>query len=405
MLRDLEHDQGVVDPLDDVTRRAHRHLVDRDAPADEPMIEACVESIAPLLSRAQILVVAERVQRLLVGLGPLEPLLADGLTTELMINGPGGVWIERCGAMVATGVVVDGDTLQVIIDRILGPLGLRVDRTAPFVDARLADGSRVNIAVPPLAVDGPYVTIRRFRAQPFDLADFCEPAVHALLVHAVQNRKSIVVSGGTGSGKTSLLNAVAAYVAAGERVITIEDAAELRLPGDHTVRLEARPANAEGVGQIPIRSLVRNALRMRPDRLVIGEVRGAEALDMIQAMNTGHDGSMSTCHANSPIDALRRLEAMALMADVDMPLEVMRDQIRSAVDLVVHVERSASGLRRVRSIYRSESGNEGWVVRDGAVLACRPPDPDQTDADQTDAGQTDPDRVDAGRPVSEFTNV
>jgi pilus assembly protein CpaF len=237
MLRELAHDAGAVDLLDDVTRRAHRHLVDRDEPTPEPMIEACVESIAPLLSHAQVRVVVERVQRLLVGLGPLEPLLADALTTELMINGPGGVWIERSGAMVATGVLVDADTLRVIIDRILGPLGLRVDRTAPFVDARLADGSRVNIAVPPLAVDGPYVTIRRFRAQPFELDDFCEPDVHTVLVHAVRTRKSIVVSGGTGSGKTSLLNAVAAFIDAGERVITIEDAAELRLPGDHTVRL------------------------------------------------------------------------------------------------------------------------------------------------------------------------
>lgn len=355
------------DPLDDITRQVHRQLVELDGHVDMSMIERCVGSGAPLLAETQVAAVAERVSRLLFGLGPLEQLLQDGDTTELMVNGPGPVWIERNGSMISTDVLIDGDELRIVIDRILDPLGLRVDRTAPFVDARLADGSRVNIAVPPLAVDGPYLTIRRFREQAFELGDFCEPDSEAFLVDALLRRKSIVVSGGTGSGKTSLLNALAGHIKRGERVITIEDAAELRLPGDHTVRLETRPANAEGVGQVSIRALVRNALRMRPDRIVIGEVRGAEALDMIQAMNTGHDGSMSTCHANSPLDALRRIEAMTLMADVDLPLQVVREHVRSAVDLVVHLERGPQGQRRVRSIYRC-GHDEGWAMQDGEFL-------------------------------------
>lgn len=355
------------DPLDEIIRQVHRQLVEFDGHVDTPMIERCVGSCAPLLAETQVSAVAERVSRLLFGLGPLEPLLQDSDTTELMVNGPGQVWVERNGAMISTEVFIDEDTLRVVIDRILGPLGLRVDRTAPFVDARLADGSRVNIAVPPLAVDGPYLTIRRFREKAFELGDFCEPDSEAFLIDALLHRKSIVVSGGTGSGKTSLLNALARHIKPGERVITIEDAAELRLPGDHTVRLETRPANAEGIGQVSIRALVRNALRMRPDRIVIGEVRGAEALDMIQAMNTGHDGSMSTCHANSALDALHRIEAMALMADVDVPLQVVHEYVRSAVDLVVHLERGSEGQRRVLSIYRC-GHDEGWAMQDGEFL-------------------------------------
>lgn len=285
-------------------------------------------------------------------LGRLAPLFAEGDVTEIMVNGPGPVWVERNGEMVRTEVEIDRTMLQVTIERIIGPLGLRVDRTAPFVDARLPDGSRVNIAVPPLAVDGPYLTIRRFRSEPFCLADFGSGASVELAADAVRNRRSILISGATGSGKTSLLGALAGHIATTERVITIEDAAELRLPGDHVVRLEARPANAEGVGAVSIRSLVRNALRMRPDRLVVGEVRGAEAFDMLQAMCTGHAGSLSTCHANSPSDALRRIEAMALMADVAMPLSVLREQVAGAIDLVIHVERDQGNHRRIRSMFQ-----------------------------------------------------
>lgn len=354
------------DPIAEVASAVHRQLVEVGAPAAARGIARHVESYAPLLSQTQVLTAVEMVNRLLGGLGPLEPLLRDETITELMVNGPGAVWIERDGVMVSTDIDIDSQTLRLIIDRILGPLGLRVDRTAPFVDARLDDGSRVNIAVPPLAIDGPYLTIRRFRDRPFALEDFCSPSTQAFLVDSVVTRKSIVVSGGTGSGKTSLLNALAAHIQPRERVVTIEDAAELRFPGDHTVRLEARPPNAEGIGHIPIRALLRNALRMRPDRLVVGEVRGAEALDMIQAMNTGHDGSMSTCHANSPLDALRRIEAMALMADIDLPLQVMHEHVRSAVDLVVQLVRTPNGQRRVHSIY--ECGErEQWIMQDGVL--------------------------------------
>ena len=240
------------------------------------------------------------------GLGPLEPLLADPTVTEVMVNGPGPVWIERDGRLERVDVALDNATIGLLIERVVGPLGLRVDRASPLVDARLADGSRVNVVVPPLAIDGPCVTIRRFGTRRITLDEVCPPGVAALLAWAVRARCNVVVSGGTGAGKTTLLNALAAAIPAGERVVTIEDAAELRLPGDHVVRLESRPPNAEGAGAVDIRELVRNALRMRPDRIVVGEVRGPEALDMLQAMNTGHEGSLSTCHANGPADALRR---------------------------------------------------------------------------------------------------
>jgi len=377
---------GQADRLDAVARSIHRRLVLDGGGAPRPAapsIRALVEVEAPLLSPDQLGEVVRRVDRLLFGLGPLEPLLADPEVTEVMVNGPGKVWIERRGMLRRTDLDLDEEALRVVVDRIVGPLGLRVDRTAPFVDARLPDGSRVNIAVPPLAVDGPYLTVRRFRPQPWALAEFCPAPVEEVLVAAVRSRASIVVSGGTGSGKTSLLNALAAHIDPTTRVVTIEDAAELRLPGEHTVRLEARPANAEGVGRVSVRDLLRNALRMRPDRLIIGEVRGAEALDMIQAMNTGHDGSMSTCHANSPLDALRRIEAMALMGDVQLPVEVLREHLRSALGLVVHVARDAQGGRRVQSVYRcSPDPDRGgdrdlhgvheatgeWLVRDGRVV-------------------------------------
>jgi len=353
--------------VDDAARQVHHQIVRSDQSVTRDNIEAIRDRVrqhSPLFSDREVGEVATLVSQQLFGLGPLEPLLADPAITEVMVNGPGAAWIERDGQLSPSGVKVDDAMLRVIIERIVGPLGLRVDRTQPFVDARLADGSRVNIAVPPLAIDGPYVTIRRFRAEPHTLRDFCRPAVETILVAAVRDRTSLIVSGGTGSGKTSLLNALAALIEPGERVITIEDAAELRLPGDHTVRLEARPPNAEGVGHVSIRSLVRNALRMRPDRLIIGEVRGAETLDMVQAMNTGHDGSMSTCHANSALDALSRIESMVLMAGIGLPLEIVCDQVRAAVGLVIHVERSERGARRVESVYQCGDA-AGWLARGG----------------------------------------
>jgi pilus assembly protein CpaF len=283
----------------------------------------------------------------LIGLGPLEPLLADPAVTDLMVNGGGAVWIERRGRLERTLVVLDEAAVLHIIEKIVAPLGLRVDRASPLVDARLPDGSRVNAVVAPLAVDGPCLTIRRFGAVTIPLRRFAPPDVAALLRDAVVARRNIVVCGGTGSGKTTLLNALAAEIPTGERIVTVEDAAELRLPQDHVVRLEARPANAEGAGEVRVRDLVRNALRMRPDRIVVGECRGPEALDMLQAMNTGHEGSLSTCHANGADDALRRLETMVLMGEVALPLDAVREQLASALDLLVVVSRQSSGRRRV----------------------------------------------------------
>jgi pilus assembly protein CpaF len=243
-------------------------------------------------------------------------------------------------------VLVSPGDLAVLVERIVGPLGLRVDRTSPMVDARLTDGSRVNIVVPPLALDGTCITIRRFRSRAVPLGAFTpDPALEEALLAAVRQRLTILVVGGTGAGKTTLLNALAAAIPSGERLITVEDTAELRLPGDHVVRLEARPANADGVGEVTIRQLVRNALRMRPDRLLVGEVRGGEAFDLVQALNTGHEGSLSTCHANGTTHGLRRLESLVLLAGVELPLAAVRDLIEAAVDLVVHVGRDGTSRR------------------------------------------------------------
>jgi pilus assembly protein CpaF len=280
----------------------------------------------------------------------LDPFLADSTVDEVMINGSGDLWVERHGHLECTGVIIDSASTYALLERIVAPLGLRIDRTSPWVDARLADGSRVNGVVPPLAVDGPLLTIRRFGARRVHLSEACTPGVARLLEWAVHARCNIMVSGGAGAGKTTLLNAIAAFIPSDERVVTIEDAAELRLPGRHVLRLESRPANAEGAGEVSIRELVRNALRMRPDRIVVGEVRSGEAIDMLQAMNTGHDGSLSTCHANSPVDAIRRLETLVLMGDVALPLVAVREQLRAAIDLIVHVARMPDGSRRVVAV-------------------------------------------------------
>ncbi|HSL56879.1 MAG TPA: CpaF family protein [Acidimicrobiales bacterium] len=311
------------------------------------------------------------------GLGPLDPLLADPSVSEIMVNGPGPVWVERSGRVTATDVRLDEAAIRRLVERIVAPLGLRVDRRSPMVDARLPDGSRVNAVLPPLAVDGTCLTIRRFAARPVPLAAFAGPDVVALLEQAVHERRNVVVSGGTGAGKTTLLNALAGRIPAHERIVTIEDAAELRLPGDHVVRLESRPANADGVGAVVVRDLVRNALRMRPDRIVVGEVRGGEALDMVQAMNTGHEGSLSTCHANGPDDALRRLETLALLAGLDLPLAAVREQLGAAIDVVVQVARQPDGARRVVAVAEPDrAGGRCLPVADrSAVVATwhRPP--------------------------------
>lgn len=292
----------------------------------------------------------------------LDPFLCDPSVSEIMVNGPGPVWVERRGRLEATNTILDTETIELLIEQTVAPLGRRIDRSSPMVDARLADGSRLNAVVPPVAVDGPYVTIRRFSFRPVPLEEFAPPGVVSALRWAVAARCNLVVSGGTGAGKTTLLNALAGSIDPGERVVTVEDAAELALDSDHVVRLEARPTDVDGVAPVTIRQLVRNALRMRPDRIIVGEVRGAETLDMLQAMNTGHEGSLSTCHANSPADAISRLETMVLLDGGAVPLAAVRDQIAAAVDMVVHVARRPQGQRRIVSLAvvdRSEERDDG----------------------------------------------
>ncbi|MDX6616115.1 MAG: pilus assembly protein CpaF [Solirubrobacterales bacterium] len=312
-----------------------------------------VDEEAAILSAPTREQVAELIVREAVGLGPLEELLEDPAVEEVMVCGHDRVYVERGGQIEATEVGYPSEAaLRDAIERILAPLGRRVDELSPMVDARLADGSRVNVVIPPLAVDGPSVSIRRFAAArpgPEELVELgtLTPEVRDTLAAAVEARRSILISGGTGSGKTTLLNALSRYLADGERVITIEDAAELRLQQPHVVRLETRPANVEGRGEVSIRDLLRNALRMRPDRIVIGEVRGGEALDLLTALNTGHEGALSTVHANSPGDALRRLETLCLMAGVGLPHRAIREQLARGIDLVAHLERFADGSRRV----------------------------------------------------------
>jgi len=338
-------------------------------------IEALVREVAPHLPPDAVAGVARRVRARATGLGVLEPLLADPTVTEVMVNGPGAVWVERAGRLVRTEVLVDRPTVDRLVARVLMPTGGRADRSRPLADARLPDGSRVHVVVPPLAVDGPCITIRRFGARSVDLDVVAGVEVADLLRRAVAERRQIVVSGGAGAGKTTLLNALAGHIDPDERIVTVEDAAELRLPGRHVVRLEARPPSAESAGEVTIRDLVRAALRMRPDRIVVGEVRGAEALDMLQAMNTGHDGSLSTCHASSPTDALRRLETMVLTG-ADLPLRAVREQIASAVDLVVQIARRPDGSRRVVAVAEVDPDPDA-LVRTAPLAAAhevvRPP--------------------------------
>jgi pilus assembly protein CpaF len=344
--------------------RLHRSIVAADrqlaGSADlHAQVERMARAEAPLLSGPALDAIVGAVTARVRGLGPLEALLGDPSISEVMVNGPGSVWIERHGLLERLGVDLDTPTIERLIERVVGPLGLRIDRSSPLVDARLPDGSRVNAVVPPLAIDGPCLTIRRFGTRRLTLGEICPPGVAELLAWAVRARANVLVSGGTGAGKTTLLNALGAEIPDGDRVITVEDAAELRLPGEHVVRLESRPANAEGVGEVSLRQLVRNALRMRPDRIIVGEVRGPEALDMLQAMNTGHEGSLSTCHANSPTDALRRLETMVLTGSVALPLAAVREQLGAAIDLIVQVARRPGGGRGVAEVAEVVVGHDG----------------------------------------------
>jgi pilus assembly protein CpaF len=303
----------------------------------------------------------------IVGLGPIQPLLDDPQISEVMVNGPKKVFVEKKGKVTKTDVTFDNDEhVLKIIEKIILPLGRRIDPDNPTVDARLSDGSRVNAVIGPVAIDGPSITIRKFRKERFTVEDLIAlgsitQIMADLLRACVASRLSIVVSGGTGSGKTTLLNVLSGFIPDDERIVTIEDAAELQLQQDHVVRMETKNRNADGVGEINVRDLVRNSLRMRPDRIVVGECRGGEALDMLQAMNTGHDGSLTTVHSNSPRDAISRLEILVMMAGMDLPVKVIRQQIASAVDVIVQQSRMKDGSRKVTAI-TEVVGMEGDTV-------------------------------------------
>ena len=350
-----------MEAFDELAEALRRRLIERareGAPASalEGEVRDLVEREAAVLSPEQREALAGRVLRLAGGLGPLEPLLEDPAVDEVMVNGPGEVYVERGGRVERTGVAFGSESeLSHAIERVLAPLGRRVDEASPLCDARLPDGSRVNVVIPPLSLSGPCLTIRKFRRQGFSLGDLVANGtltgpLSSFLEGCVRARAAILVSGGTGSGKTTTLNALSGSIPAGERIVTIEDAAELKLRQRHVVRLEARPPNLEGRGEVTIRQLVRNALRMRPDRIVVGEVRGAEALDMLMALNTGHEGSLTTVHANGPEDALRRVETLALMAGLGLPHTAVREQVASAIDLVIHQGRTPDGSRRLESV-------------------------------------------------------
>jgi len=377
----LRAGRGGVEVVTEVRKRLHRTLLEMmgpklydDAGSDDELAKRVQETVASLLAREETPLngadkarIAQEVNDEILGHGPIEPLLRDPLVSEIMVNGPQRIFVERQGRLHAVDAeFTDENHLRRVIDRIVSRVGRRVDESSPMVDARLPDGSRVNAVVPPVALDGSSLTIRKFSTDPLTVDNLIEfgtltPATAALLAACVKGRLDIVVSGGTGSGKTTTLNVLSGFIPADERVITIEDAAELQLKQDHVLRLESRPANAEGRGEIKVRDLVRNALRMRPDRVVVGEVRDGAALDMLQAMNTGHDGSLTTVHANTPRDSIARLETMVLMAGMDLPVRAIREQIASAVDLIIQVSRLKDGSRKITHI-TEVVGMEGEVV-------------------------------------------
>ena len=358
------------DPLKAIKQRAHAVLPQRldgrihDAGMSVEALRRLVrselqelleEEMSRLSADESAALVAE-ISEDFLGLGPIEPFLADPEVSEIMVNGDDAIFVERDGRLyLSDAKFVSNDHVLQVIQRIVASVGRRIDQGTPMVDARLPDGSRVNAVIPPLAIDGPVLTIRKFSKSTLELEDVigAGPVVKEiaeLLKACVEKKKNLLVSGGTGSGKTTLLNALSSYIPDDERIVTIEDAAELQLEQRHTVRLESRPPNVEGVGEVTIRDLLRNSLRMRPDRIIVGEVRGAEAVDMLQAMNTGHAGSLSTVHANTPRDALARLETMCLSSGLDLPMQAIREQVAAAVDVVVQIGRMADGRRGIRAI-------------------------------------------------------
>ncbi len=346
-----------------------------DSALTEEQLHALVqEELTQVVEEEEVPLSKEERQRLIrgvsddvLGYGPLQHLLDDEDITEIMVNGPNMIYVEHKGKLTRSGVrFASEEHLRKVIERIVSRVGRRIDESSPLVDARLADGSRVNAVIPPLAVNGSSLTIRKFATDPFQVHDLIgfgtlSPDMAELLDACVKARLNIIVSGGTGTGKTTLLNVLSSFIPEGERIVTIEDAVELQLQQDHVVRLESRPTNIEGKGEITIRDLVRNSLRMRPDRIVVGEVRGGETLDMLQAMNTGHDGSLSTVHSNSPRDAIARLETLVLMAGMDLPLRAVREQIAAAVDVIVQLTRLRDGTRRVTHVTEVQ-GMEGEIV-------------------------------------------
>ncbi|HRA48064.1 MAG TPA: CpaF family protein, partial [Thermomicrobiales bacterium] len=333
----------------------------------EETFGAVLEAEGISLTRVERFGLFEAISAEILGFGPIEPLLRDAAVSEIMINGPDAVYVERAGRLELSDVKFnDNEHVMRVIDRIVSPLGRRIDESSPTVDARLPDGSRVNAIIPPIALNGPTVTIRKFSQDPFTVEDLIRfgtftAEMATFLKACVEARLNVVVSGGTGSGKTTMLNVLSSFIPDDERIVTIENAAELQLRQDHVVRLESRPPNIEGKGEVTIRDLVINSLRMRPERIVVGECRGGEALDMLQAMNTGHDGSMTTAHANSPRDTLSRLETMCLMAGMDLPVRAIREQIASAVDLIVQQDRLKDGTRKITNVTEVQ-GMEGDVI-------------------------------------------
>ncbi|PJF36970.1 MAG: type II secretion system protein E [Candidatus Thermofonsia Clade 1 bacterium] len=362
----------------DLRNRVQQMLLSELDPRDDPrspetqqrileVFNTILQDEAITLSKTEKEQLYKQVVSEILGFGPLEPLLADESITEIMVNGPKNVYIERRGKLERATVVFENDDHVLrVLDRIVSPLGRRIDESSPMVDARLPDGSRVNAVIRPLAIDGPTITIRKFSKKPLTIEDLIRfgsltKEIAEFLAACVQARLNMIVSGGTGSGKTTLLNVLSNFIPGDERIVTIENAAELQLQQEHVVRLESRPPNIEGKGEVTIRDLVINSLRMRPDRIVVGECRGGEALDMLQAMNTGHDGSLTTAHANTPRDCIARLETMCLMAGMDLPVRAIREQIAAAVDVICQQERLRDGKRKVVKITEVQ-GMEGEVI-------------------------------------------